>query len=1423
MPTETAIYKQLPPDAGTPFDQEVHLSGYRSVKIESRVIAERHLADFLRYAEHDAGQPAARMLLGAWGEGKTEAFHRFIKGQAERRQHRAFLVTSKSVANAYVHYDKLDTNEARLFVAAALHSLRDDGVDDIPYYDGTSPLPDWVEDSLQALGCETRKLFLFVDEVEQLLHEPALLRRVMLGIKHLLDGAITSLMPGGRFAGSLFIFFACTPEAYTRIATDPDIRQVFGGYGRRMDKIHIDSITLQESVRFVHDLLKYAYGGKLPEPLPVQSPGILAALATVAKRNMGQMVSLFARLMSSLRTADGHLTIVTPEQLRIFATGRQINIEGHDAKCFEDGLYTQIVQRMQQLQAGGDSYQRLFTTFLFDQRALSTSEIKSVLGDGTWQGLENWWLNYMNDTLSHLGYSPGLLAFHPLGAGVSADALFDNLRTSFPDREDKAAFRIAETTLSKQGIQNLLADWSFDAKGELLESILLPANSETARHILGPLNASDCERLLSIFRDFSETSSTHYRAPKDLLAQIFPPPCPAGLEFVRDPSERFKLWRRATLEYAGQVEKDLPHALASFATRSLDSPWHLTTDLQDLGSHLFAGTMSFERQPPKGPVSIPTWILSRAKVQAQDIAYCESTLSTSTTPAQLILVLTSEPLDPALTHALSHRMRRRVCSVTIHPTYAKQMLASFWHIKSGGAIYENALLQAKDTLLRRDLGFYDALNRWFEQGRSEGFVIDTPALSEGTHRGLVNALRLLLNAQGSARTLTEIFNWNRSELRSLVPYGSKSGLIPETDRLESIEGFRSLVADLQTNGFVTVGTDNRPTMQLSPPERLIIEQLSSGEVPRADWQKHFVTIAEPDTLIEELYVETLLQRGLIEKKRGRGVLSNTRSLVQANHLAKQAAQKAEDFKRRVNVFTSAFASFPAIAHIVVAKERDVQLITLAAVQATVEGCLNLIRSPKSDLDTSAQATFLLRFLEDSAEPVLQSARMAKDILASVPQKVLSRLNEYVTQALPKAAADLAGSISVTVAAANLQELAELKAAADQVVAVTSSAAQTTDQQLRTSIQQLPPEELASYFWFDTVGSEKLPHNYYSHRVATAAATFDEKARVIDRLLSALAEKLTSPKERRASLYRRLISHPLDTLGPCSRKTFDMLKSQAQGHQAAQQQASPTFAIPSLAELSSALDHRTPELNTTLTAIERACDAWERLRTDESELSAALAAADTRLAGAKTKFNLPEQTAPAAALGEFLAEAARDYANAPSAITEATASAIEECRKGLGSLKRHVGEVDSLIESDLWRPYFTLRTNRLAQAAKRITACQGLRQLPLALSERFETLTTSYAQQANLAAFLAAAVTSAEQLATLTSVADQAGEILKSHLSDAERQLLSTLIDLSTKGTAEASIDMATVAQSLPATSPQELFETLSHLWSKGVLTVRVSL
>jgi hypothetical protein len=135
---------------------------------------------------------------------------------------------------------------------------------------------------------------------------------------------------------------------------------------------------------------------------------------------MGHMVSLTSKLLSSHPHERGRMEVIGPEHLMAFATGRSINIEGTDTKCFEDELYALVLRKMEEAGAGTESFQRLLTSFLFDQRAYGTAEVAEIIGAKQWKGLEPLWLRFLNDALAKMGHRPGLLLLRPVSRTTSS-------------------------------------------------------------------------------------------------------------------------------------------------------------------------------------------------------------------------------------------------------------------------------------------------------------------------------------------------------------------------------------------------------------------------------------------------------------------------------------------------------------------------------------------------------------------------------------------------------------------------------------------------------------------------------------------------------------------------------------------------------------------------------------------------------------------------------------------------------------------------------------------------------------------------------------------------------------------------------------------------------------------------------------------
>lgn len=82
---------RLPPDAGVTFD------GFDGYSIPSRASVKKKIDEFLNYALKEASSPAVRAIVGEWGEGKTEAYERYVRAAAGERKFKTCRVLASTL------------------------------------------------------------------------------------------------------------------------------------------------------------------------------------------------------------------------------------------------------------------------------------------------------------------------------------------------------------------------------------------------------------------------------------------------------------------------------------------------------------------------------------------------------------------------------------------------------------------------------------------------------------------------------------------------------------------------------------------------------------------------------------------------------------------------------------------------------------------------------------------------------------------------------------------------------------------------------------------------------------------------------------------------------------------------------------------------------------------------------------------------------------------------------------------------------------------------------------------------------------------------------------------------------------------------------------------------------------------------------
>ncbi|MCD6417830.1 hypothetical protein J7M00_03495, partial [bacterium] len=125
---KTRAFSRLPNVSG------VHFEGFEDVTIESRSVVKKDIEDFIKYCKKDAKGTATRVILGEWGEGKTEAYYRFIVPLVKKQNDYAFFVSASTLANCYndektIKLLRTTTLTALRFLVAIFKGIRDETKD----------------------------------------------------------------------------------------------------------------------------------------------------------------------------------------------------------------------------------------------------------------------------------------------------------------------------------------------------------------------------------------------------------------------------------------------------------------------------------------------------------------------------------------------------------------------------------------------------------------------------------------------------------------------------------------------------------------------------------------------------------------------------------------------------------------------------------------------------------------------------------------------------------------------------------------------------------------------------------------------------------------------------------------------------------------------------------------------------------------------------------------------------------------------------------------------------------------------------------------------------------------------------------------------------------------------------------------------
>jgi len=982
----TKIFDRLPSDAGVTFE------GFEDIRIKSRESVKNKLEDFMEYCKY-AKKPAIRVILGEWGEGKTDAYKRYIQPKCQAEGNYAFFVSASTLSNCFELpqikrlFETTSVSAVR-FLVALFNSAREESGDiKIPNPENYKEAYEYLHAVLTNLvgDKKTRRIFVFIDEFEELLLNPPKLKDIISGIKETINGRFTAIDEGGDYEGCVHLIVAATPDAFYRLQVDEETALIFGGLGRRAGVIELPRIRKQEGIEFLYALLKYSYKNNLPQPLPFDSLGIFHTLYRITQGNPGNLVSLFTRLMNSARINNTQIKSIDSEHLLKFLEGEQVFVYGGATRCLEHETFFRIIRIVedQRIKEIGQKCGTLLKTLVGELKPFSIEELKSRVGSGDIKNI----ISIINNELeTRESIKRAILKVSPLREEKSFTDVLEALKEYITIEENKKYIKIDNYSEPLEDFEDRITYFFID-NDKIISQIYLPSERHSLMSFFEGISFDKAVEIENLVKRRLCKDEDYYLASDELLSQIFPTPVPKELEFIKNREFRMKLWREVTKNLAEQYERYMPKAFIYVLEKS----------------KLFE-VKGAEGEVPKSLAKFAELITDNIRinclfysvngdVKSQDIEELHRLIKSKKPPVHCVILLytgevTQEAEEKIVNKELGKEGENIILDVYLHPTLAKRIIsiyrASFNPDEIGN---ENLFLSVIKRMVTQELNFQDKVKDWLKAQEGKGVVImDLLVEATSNLREFADALKFYINFMGQEYTIQEIFNKNRNELLKFIKYEAKKiSIIPDIE----LPKFTRLTEDLVNNGFL-LRSKGRYSLQLHPVEKRILSILKKeNKLSNTELKAYF--IIKNARLLEDVFLPILEYKGLVKREGSNYLLTDMKQLLI------EVEDEFQRFKRLTQT-----KKYNEYGYVFITKENGHRFITLKEFEAFVE---NLHRQMQETIGLNEEVTLqklsllqqLLRHFMEEFLPLFEdAANKAENILIDV-RSLHSKLKEKLQE------------------------------------------------------------------------------------------------------------------------------------------------------------------------------------------------------------------------------------------------------------------------------------------------------------------------------------------------------------------------------------------------------------------------------------------
>ncbi len=855
MTGTTKLVERWASDAGVTFE------GFEDIKIPSRHIVQEKLDEFVDYCLN-ARKPTIRVILGEWGEGKTDAYKRYLVPRTKKDNNLAFFVSASTLSNGYdlPNVRKLletTSLSAVRFLTVLFNSIREESKEGrIPNIQEFDDANEFLNHCLKNLIGEdnSKKIFVFVDEFEELLLKLTRLNEIISGIKEVVNGRFPEIDENGTYPGSLHLILAATPDAFYKLQVSDDTSLIFGGLGRRAGVIELPTIPKSEGIDFLFSLLRYCYKNTLPRTLPFLSCGILQSIFRICQGNPGSMVALFTRALASAKTEHDKMNVIDSPHFLRFLEKEKVFVYGGQSPCLEAESLRRLMSVLedQRNAVAAKRCSLLFKTLAGELGPFSIGELEKRIED---KQVKNYASIVNNELKNKEGLERTIIKVAPPRQDKQLSDVMEAIKGFIVIENDRKYLTIDAYAEPLELFQDRITFFEFETSG-IKQKLFLPSDRASIQTFFEGVSYERAIEIENLFQRKLISEQEYYVLSDQVQNLLFPTPIPKELEFVTDRQLRMKIWRDIGKNLAADFSSNMPQALINII--------ELNGELK-----IRYKTEQIQKTPTKfveivrGNLRINSLFFAKnSDITPEDVEDIAKWKKATRPPIHCVFVIYAGEITEATRDKIRNKNFGKdgdysILLLPLHTALAKRFISVYRaHSEYRENVNENVLATAIDRLVG-EIGIEEQIDEWLSFQTEKGLVIhELRPESTSNVRQLADTLRFFININ-QPTTLQDAYEKNRNDLMRFIRYEAKLGLIPDIEEPQ----FARISDDLVKAGFLSKKGDIYE-VSTHPVEKYFLDLLQKQrKLSQKELEENF--ILESPRLLRDVFIPLLEYKGLI--------------------------------------------------------------------------------------------------------------------------------------------------------------------------------------------------------------------------------------------------------------------------------------------------------------------------------------------------------------------------------------------------------------------------------------------------------------------------------------------------------------------------------------------------------------------------------